>query len=442
MNSQDDALVFADESDEILFLDDEVITDTADTEKWKILITDDESEVHAVTRLVLNKFSFDNKGLAIYSTYSAAETKAFLSNNPDIALILLDVVMESDDAGLQVVEYIRKVLKNTNIRIVLRTGQPGVAPEELVVQNYDIDGYRSKTEMTVQALNTTLISSLRAYKEIRRIEEIVIERTKELAEINQNLTDSIAYASRIQMALLPSREELRQYFPNSFVIYMPKAIVSGDLYWYWLDNPYFYIGAIDCTGHGVPGAMMSVLANSQLDDIIKEKQIKETSKILSTLHTQVSANLKRGQSEGTPVLDGMDVALCRIDTSKKEILFSGAQRPLLFLNNKQLIEIEGDKMPIGHSRVRDDFSRNYTQKSYTFQTGDRIYLFSDGATDQFGGTGERKRKISRKRFIDFIVSLQNEPILEHQARIVSFIQEWKGAMTQTDDIVVIGIELP
>lgn len=167
----DDELLFAEEDDELIFLDEPEEQDKAGgSDIWKILIVDDHEEVHRVTKLVLNDFVFEEKKLAFLHAYSGAEAKAILQEHSDIAVVLLDVVMEEDDAGLEVVEFIRNVLKNSAIRIILRTGQPGQAPENQVILKYDINDYREKTELTSQKLFTTLVSSLRSYRDVRTIE--------------------------------------------------------------------------------------------------------------------------------------------------------------------------------------------------------------------------------------------------------------------------------
>lgn len=195
----DDELIFADEEDEELVFadeeDEELISKIADEDKlifsgtnelplsagdsWKILVVDDEVEIHNITKLVLNDFTFDGKPLTFISAYSGEEAKELIEKHPDTALILLDVVMETDDAGLEVVKYIRDVLGNLLVRIILRTGQPGQAPEDVVIINYDINDYKTKTELTTRKLFTSLVTALRAFRALRKLEE----NRRELAQI-------------------------------------------------------------------------------------------------------------------------------------------------------------------------------------------------------------------------------------------------------------------
>ena len=432
-------------NDDLIFFDDgpENNEPVEIKEKWQVLIVDDEPEIHSVTKLMLNGFKFDDKELQLSHAYSAKEAEKVLTEKDDFALILLDVVMESDDAGLQVVEYIRKILKNTNVRIVLRTGQPGAAPEEIVIRNYDIDGYKTKTEMTVLNMNSLIVSSLRAYKLIQKIEVIVQERTQDLHDKNTEITDSIQYAKRIQTALLPDLTLLKTKFPQSFIYYQPKDIVSGDFYWYDIENDTLFISAIDCTGHGVPGAMMSVLGNSLLNEIIKHQNIYQTDLILNQLHIHVTKALSKGNNQNdaskAQVADGMDIALCAINLKTNALQFSGAQRPVYIFRNGQPIEYEGDKFPIG-DRYSYEKENLFTPHQIQIQLNDTLYLYSDGVTDQFGGPEERKRKLSKRKFIEFLTSIQNLPIHDQEKKIINFIIDWKGNTPQTDDIVVICIK--
>jgi response regulator RpfG family c-di-GMP phosphodiesterase len=184
----DDILLFSEE-DELLFADEDVVENELSESKWKVLIVDDESEIHNVTKLVLNDFEFDGKGLEFLSTYTAEETKKVLSNTNDIAVILLDVVMEEEDSGLKLVKYIREELKNDLVRIILRTGQPGQAPEKKVIVDYDINDYKEKTELTAQKLFTCMVTSIRSYRDISTIHdnkiglEKIIESSSSIFEV-------------------------------------------------------------------------------------------------------------------------------------------------------------------------------------------------------------------------------------------------------------------
>ncbi|HAW94224.1 MULTISPECIES: SpoIIE family protein phosphatase [unclassified Arsukibacterium] len=239
---------------------------------WTVLIVDDDPEIHKVTLLALRDFNFQNHKLKFISAFSASEAKPILASNHDIALVLLDVVMETDDAGLTLVHYIRDTLQNHLVRIVLRTGQAGQAPEQKVVQDYDINDYRAKTELTVQRLTTTVLSALRAYTAIAELAKLndtleakVQARTAELAVSNQQLQQSLAEleageraGKQVQFKMLPPERFRCGEYQFSHALF-PSAYMSGDFVDYFNADPHrvvFYIA--DVSGHGVASAFVTV----------------------------------------------------------------------------------------------------------------------------------------------------------------------------------------
>ncbi len=260
--SADEAMVFAADHDD----------DTEQHAYWTVLIVDDDAEIHQVTLLALRDFNFQNHKLKFISAYSATEAKTILAQPNDIALVLLDVVMETDDAGLTLVHYIRDTLQNHLVRIVLRTGQPGQAPEQRIVQDYDINDYRAKTELTVQRLTTTVLSALRAYVAINQLAQLnetleakVAARTAELAASNQQLQQTLAEleageraGKQVQFNMLPPASFSCGDYQFSHALY-PSAFMSGDFVDYFNANEHqvvFYIA--DVAGHGVASAFVTV----------------------------------------------------------------------------------------------------------------------------------------------------------------------------------------
>ena len=294
-----------------------------------------------------------------------------------------------------------------------------------------------------------------------RLEEIVRERTAEVVRQKEELTDSITYASRIQRAVLPSEKLLNEQFPDHFILFKPRDIVSGDFYWMTKQNDQVLITAADCTGHGVPGAFMSLLGISFLNEIVNRSDIHQPNQILNELRDEVMQSLKQKGEEGE-TKDGMDMALVSIDKKNKKLYFSGAYNPLYFvrkltpeekkkiksgekldfgkgsLYNDQyvLIQISSDKMPIGIS-VKDEQSFSLHEISYS--PGDRIYMSSDGYIDQFGGP-EGKKYMSRN-FKKLILSIQKSTLKEQGKLLDDNIIAWMGDIPQVDDIIVIGIKL-
>ena len=410
---------------------------------YRILLVDDEKEVHQVTRLALSKFKFEGHRVDIISAYSADQAMRMLREDDSYAMILLDVVMESEDAGLRVVNFIRNDLGNRIVRIILRTGQPGVAPEEFVINNYDIDDYKSKSELTSLKLQTSVISSLRAYRELRRIEDIVKERTAELAERNKEIQDSMRYARRIQSAIFPDVSTVRLFFPQSFIFLKPKEAVSGDFYWLSHHEQYTLIANIDCTGHGIPGALMSIIGYNLLSRIIDDYGIQKPDEILAALDIQMREMLGNEVAEGQPsatttncVRDGMDLAFCLIDHQNKCVQFAGANRPIYLIKEQHIREYTGDRNPVGDYLIENKI---YTNQEISYEPGERLYLFSDGFIDQFGG--DQGRKYTYKRFKEFLQSIQMLSMEAQEKAVIEEFEAWKGNHKQIDDVTLIGIEL-
>ncbi len=271
-------------------------------------------------------------------------------------------------------------------------------------------------------------------RENKILEEKVEERTQELAQKNKDITSSIQYAKRIQLAILPPLEQIYKHFPESFVVYKPKDIVSGDFYWFGVKDGKKIIATVDCTGHGVPGAFMSMIGHNLLNQIISENGITEPDLILNALHQGVQAALKQGTNV-VDTSDGMDVALCSIDTKTNEVKFAGAYRPLYIVNGSDFKKIDADKNPIGGSQLDPD--RKFTCHTLQVKKGDTLYMSSDGYADQFGG--EKGKKFMVKRFNELLLAIQDKNMQVQANELEETFTQWKGAYQQVDDILVIGI---
>lgn len=284
------------------------------------------------------------------------------------------------------------------------------------------------------------IRTKKIIEENRRLEEQVNIRTKELAEKNKDITSSIEYAKRLQDAILPSIKQLRHSFPDSFVLYLPKDIVSGDFYWFAEKDGRKIIVASDCTGHGVPGAFMSMLGINLLNSIIIEKGITRPDLILNELHLRVVEALHNSERENDRVNDGMDLSLVCIDEENRVIEYAGAYNPLLMLKKEEndLVQIKADKQPIG-GNLYEGKERVFTLNSLDYRHGDEIYLFSDGFIDQFGGPKGKKFMI--KRFKQLILDTLGMSKKIQKIELETRFNEWKGKEEQIDDVIVIGIKL-
>lgn len=301
----------------------------------------------------------------------------------------------------------------------------------------------------------TQLSVRRLKRAKERLEAIVINRTaevvaekeevekqKKIVEIkNKDITDSINYAQRIQQAILPLPEDISKVFPESFIYFQPRDIVSGDFYWFYTlkrnDKKWVYIAAADCTGHGVPGAFMSMIGNTLLNEILNEKQIYETDQILNQLHIEVRAALKQDTAQNT-TNDGMDIALVKVDLDTLELQFSGANRALyIFKNEKEFIEIKPNKFPIGGYQA--ETIRSFTQHHIQLQHNDTFYIFSDGYADQFGGVSNKKFMV--KRLQNELMAMQNLSLNEQKYLVQKLVMDWKGEAEQVDDILMIGVRV-
>lgn len=267
--------------------------------------------------------------------------------------------------------------------------------------------------------------------EFKRIEQ-------EVKEKNKKISDSINYAQRIQTAILPDTGLLQQYFPRSFVFYRPKDVVSGDFPWFFHFDDVYYVAAVDCTGHGVPGALLSFIGYFLLNNIVNAGRDLDAAKVLDELHAAVRSNLRQDK-DGANGRDGMDLALCRIDTTKKELQFAGAHRPLYFVRDGVLTEYKGSRKGIGGIPLAKKPEKDFELTTIPYEDGDRLFIFSDGLPDQTGG--EERRKYQAKRIRE---ALEQEEQLSMQALSRHFMQDfyqWMGDEKQVDDVLLIGIEL-
>lgn len=270
--------------------------------------------------------------------------------------------------------------------------------------------------------------------EKKNSERKLIEQNEKLTEQNKDITASIVYAKRIQESILQTPEIIKSVFEESFLLYKPKDIVSGDYYWFYEDADFKYAAAVDCTGHGVPGAMMSMVANSAFKEVFLNKKVKEPGLILQALDEELEKSMSKNSSE--PFNDGMDVGLIQIDKQTNELKFSGAFRSVLIAGKDNLVELRGSRYPLGfYSGVEKTFDTI----TYQLQKGNCVYLYSDGYVDQFGG--EYNKKLNKVNFKELIKTASEMTIDEQEAFLEYSFNNWKQDEEQTDDILVIGFRL-
>lgn len=275
----------------------------------------------------------------------------------------------------------------------------------------------------------------------RELEDKVQERTFEIQaqkehieKQNKEIKYSFDYAKKIQNTVLPRNEVFDNLFGEHFIFFKPRDIVSGDFYWITQNEHRIVLTAADCTGHGVPGSLMSMLGITMLHEIVNEKHVKHTEDILNQLRMSIARTLKQEGKIGEQK-DGIDMALVIYDTKTRQLEFSGANNPIYVIRNGEMLEYKGNNMPVAYYEKMSDFTR-YT---IDMKQGDRVYMFTDGFPDQFGGPQGKKFKY--RPFKDLLLEISERP-MEEQHRILSLIfEEWKGDLSQIDDVLVIGLRL-
>ncbi|HEY0030954.1 MAG TPA: SpoIIE family protein phosphatase [Bacteroidia bacterium] len=264
----------------------------------------------------------------------------------------------------------------------------------------------------------------------------VEKKSKELEVQKEDIISSINYAKRIQYAVLPQEESIYRAIPLSFILYKPKDIVSGDFFWFHeIDKDNYIIVCADCTGHGVPGAFMTVIGSSLLNQIVIDNKITEPAMILSELDKLINMTLKQQKEHEHYVQDGMDLSLLRVDKSKKEFVFTSAKRPAILIRDKQLQEFKGSKFTLG-GMVSGE--KKFEEIRMNYQEDDVLYMFTDGYTDQFGGP--KGKKYSIKQLRESLLGVHKMQMSEQKNQLTNSVDKWKSELEQVDDILLMGIK--
>ncbi|HEX8515916.1 MAG TPA: SpoIIE family protein phosphatase [Bacteroidia bacterium] len=393
----------------------------------KILLLEDNA---ADVELIHRELSMSGMLFTMH-TVESRENFIIALNNFEPDIILSDHSLPSFNS----LEAFAIVNENYNIPFILVTGS---VSEEFAVScmKAGVDDYilKSSLKRLPEAVNKILAGNVmkREKETIEELHRQLRNAFREIEEKNKSITDSIIYARRLQEAMLPEPERLDKMVADWFIFSQAKDIVSGDFYWFEKCNNHLIMAVADCTGHGVPGALMSVVGTSLLNKIVNEKHITKPAEILYNLNYGISRFFKQSNEK-----DGMDVALCSIDLTTGAIEFSGANRPMWIMHQSGLQEIKATKLSIGGLRESD--SSSYKTHKIKTEPGDMIYLFTDGILDQFGG--EKDKKLMKSRFRNFIASLRFKHMIEQKAVIENFVNDWKGELDQVDDILVVGLKL-
>ncbi len=363
---------------------------------------------------------------------------------------------EKDNYSVWCVENKKEVLINDNLneshkyvsKIMVPSGEmpnslifyPMIVENKMIgvitIQSFKMNAYQPYHLDILKTLASyigTVIDNAELYN---TLESKVKLRTEELVQKNNDITASINYAKRLQKGILPAKSFLEQLLPDSFVYFKPKDIVSGDFYWVDRTQSKILFAVVDCTGHGVPGAMMSIIGRNLLDQAVNEKGITVPSQILNFL--QVGLSLAFGQTgeRKADLFDGMDLALCSIDLKTNILEFAGANNSLYLIQDDELIVLKGDKVGIS---AEYEISNSYTNTEIEIQKGDVIYLTSDGFPDQFGG--DRYKKYTYRRMQGLFTDLYKKSMAEQYGLVNEAISDWRGDKDQTDDICMMGIRI-
>jgi PAS domain S-box-containing protein len=271
--------------------------------------------------------------------------------------------------------------------------------------------------------------------ERKQREQEMLVKNKELSNRNREIFESLEYARNIQQAILPSAEKLKGGFAEVFKFYQPKDVVSGDFYWAHIDGEISYAAVVDCTGHGVPGALMTIMANGLLKDIVIKRKITEPKDVLSALDDELQQMIN-GHGNIVKANDGMDIAFIKYDKANELITYAGAFRPMVVVSDGVITEYRGSRYPIGFYH---DVVKHYEQVSISVKPNDLIYIFSDGYADQFGG--EEGKKFNKKNFKELLLSV-NDMELEVQRSFLEYsLLNWRQKEPQTDDVLVLGFKV-
>ncbi len=276
----------------------------------------------------------------------------------------------------------------------------------------------------------------RNFKIKQKANLVLEEQKKIIEEKNKDITDSIKYAKHIQDALLPNKELMQKVFKEHVIYYQPKDIISGDFYWVEQKGNKLFFALADCTGHGVPGAIMSIIGHSGINKAINEMNLQAPANILNQLNRYVHETLQQDYENST-VRDGMDIAFCTIDLETKKLHFAGANNPVYIIRDNTLHELKGNHFAIGG--FWGDELKPYTEKQFDLKEGDMIYTFSDGYPDQFGGPGGKKFKYNQ--FRDLLLSICTRSSVEQHQQLHQTITNWMGDLEQIDDICVVGVKV-
>jgi len=404
----------------------------------------------AINGLIFNTRDITVRKIAEQAERRSGQMQALSENSPDM-ILRLDNNGEFFYVNPIVEKYTgilaNSILNKTIDEVSINEEILNLFRQILRIVNENEEKYEMETSIpTMDGERIMTVNGIPEFNEEAEIESLLIVAhdvteqkliEKEIRAKNKAINDSINYAQRIQTAILPDNQVIREYLPQSFIYYLPRDVVSGDFPWFLPTEDKLFIAAIDCTGHGVPGAMLSFIGYFLLNNIVKQNPNFSASEILDEFHINVRKTLRQEQPNAS-ARDGMDVAFCMIDEKKKKLQYSGAHRPLYMLRNGDLEAFKGDPKAIGGIPHRKKTERNFTNYEIDYQEGDKFFFFSDGLPDQIGGEKGKKYKPIRVR--DVILNNVDASMEDFYTIFKDDFENWMGNYKQIDDLLLIGIE--
>lgn len=397
--------------------------------KNTILIIDDDKIVIEYVSFLLESFGYKTD----YVSNPELVMKRLESKLMD--LILLDINMPGVD-GITVLKDLKSDERFKDIPVIMMTGD---TDDETLEKSFKegADDYVTKpvNELVLKSRVKSVIDRCLNLQKIKDHVEEIKSQKNIVEKINKTLTDSLKYAYMIQNAILKRKELLNEYINDSFILFKPKGIVSGDFYWFSNCQTKLYVAAVDCTGHGVPGALLSMVGNQLMNRFINIEGEESPAEILNKMDVGIRSTLDQKNNESD---DGMDMGICVIDLEKKQVAFAGAGSSMIYINNSELNVSKGSPFSVGGTTFESSTGK-YTESVIDYTGAFQFYLFSDGYLDQFGG--ENMEKFGKRRFEELLLKNHNLPMADQRKELETSLAEWVGRNNQIDDVLVIGCVL-
>lgn len=388
---------------------------------YPILVVDDNPNNLQVVGKILRKEGFSVE----FATNG--ETALEWARHQEFNLILLDIMMPGM-SGYEVCKKLKQIEGYKEVPVIFLTAKTDA---ESVVKGFDLGA----VDYVTKPFNRKeLLARVTTQVKIKQAQQQIGSYLEEIVTKNKLITYSITYAKYIQETIINLHARVPSLVKESFVYFRPRDLVSGDFYWFHETGGKFIAAVMDCTGHGVPAAMMSMMGITLLNEIVREQQVLVPSRILDQLRTKVIETLgQTGVSQ--EVHDGMDGTIVLVDPNKSQLQFAGAYNGMYLTGNGGQKEVRGDRMPVAHYETMDQF----TNHELPFEQGDMVYLYTDGYADQFGGN--RNKKLNPGAFRKILRSIHGKPAREQEKAIDTKFRHWKGKNDQLDDVTVIGIRI-